>query len=83
MERKLIVRTAQSYYEAAKGLNADGEVYSMGEKLNCMEQALNHTENKLAYALNLLKEVFIWEVQDDDNELDNELRKKIRELVGD
>jgi hypothetical protein len=81
MGRKLIVSTAQGYYEAAKGLNTDGEVYSMSEKLCCMEQALNHTENKLVYALNVLREVLVWEVQDDDNYLGEELRKKIEKLI--
>jgi hypothetical protein len=47
MSRKLLVQTAQHYYDVALGRNTDGEVYSMSEKLCCMEQALNHTENAL------------------------------------
>jgi hypothetical protein len=49
MERKLLVETAQGYYEAALGKNTDGEVYSTAEKLLFMENALNHTENALQY----------------------------------
>jgi len=37
MERKLIVRAAQGYYESAMDKNTDGEVYSMAERLLFME----------------------------------------------
>jgi hypothetical protein len=50
MERKLIVNTAQSWYEAAH----DGS-YVMGERLFYMENALNHTENMLAAAIEVIR----------------------------
>jgi Ser/Thr protein kinase RdoA (MazF antagonist) len=81
MNRQLIVRTAQGYYEAAMGKNTDGEVYLMAEKLCCMEQALNHTENALAVSLRMLNEILIWNDQDDDNILDIELRNKISNFI--
>jgi hypothetical protein len=81
MSRQLLVKNAQSWYDAALGINTGGEIYSANDKLFCMENALNHTENKLAAALEVLRGVLIWEVQDDDNELDYELKKKIEKLV--
>ncbi|MDF2499360.1 MAG: hypothetical protein K0Q77_74 [Anaerosporomusa subterranea] len=41
-ERKLVVDTAQGWFDSARNDN-----YSMAEKLICMENALNHTENAL------------------------------------
>lgn len=55
MKRQLIAQTAQEWYDVAKGLNNDDEVYSLSEKLNCMEQALNHTENVLVAAIDVIK----------------------------
>jgi len=55
MDRKLIVRTEQGYYEAAMNKNTDGEVYSMAKRLLFMEQALNYTENALAAATEVIK----------------------------
>jgi hypothetical protein len=71
MDRQLIVRTAQGYYESAMGKNIDGEVYSMAEKLCCMEQALNHTESALHKACCLL-EKFMKDEFTDDGKLDFE-----------
>jgi hypothetical protein len=83
LNRKLIVPTAQGYYESALGLNTDGEVYSPGEKMCCMEQALNYTKNALHKACCLLEEFLIWEHEDDDNEFDPTLKKKVNKFLED
>lgn len=45
MKRDLIVRTAQCWFDAARD-----EKRGMADRLMCMENALNHTENALAAA---------------------------------
>ena len=74
--RKLIVRTAQSYYESARGLNTDGEIYATSEKLFNMGEALNHTESALHYACCLLEQYMKGDFTDDSlEEFDEEIKK--------
>jgi hypothetical protein len=79
--RKTIVKTAQGYYEVARGLNTDGEVYSQAERLYCMGEALNHTESALHKACCLLEEFLAWEYEDDNYELDPVLKKESKEFL--
>jgi hypothetical protein len=79
IKRQLIVPTAQHYYESAKGLNTDGEVYSQSEKIHCLGEALNHTESALHMACCLL-EKYMEDNFTDDGRMD--FKEEVKKFLG-
>jgi hypothetical protein len=80
MNKKLIVSTAQRYYEAAKGLNTDGEVYSQAEKNLFMDEVVNHTQSALAASLRLLNRAQYY--LDDRSWIARDIQLEIRDFVS-